>query len=138
MLFLPCIVQIRVLVGDHHQKLPSSVCGFFLSHFCFLELSLYLLQGKRVGKRKHKDNVVSCCNNVFLIRLFQWKFENNSFNEFSALFFWIRQLCLPFISSVLTKRKTQANVRYWALSGFLFHVPCQLQEILASPSASQY
>lgn len=52
LLLLPYIVQIRVLVGDHHQKLPDSLSLFFLSHFCFLELSLNLLQGKRVGKRR--------------------------------------------------------------------------------------
>jgi len=53
LLLLPYIVQIQVLVGDHHQKLPDSLSVFFLSHFCFLELSLHLLQG--IDKRKKTE-----------------------------------------------------------------------------------
>lgn len=49
---LPYIVQIQVVVGDHHQKSPESLSVFFLSHFCFPELSLNLLQEKKRKKER--------------------------------------------------------------------------------------
>lgn len=68
MLLLPYILQIRVLVGDHHRKLPDSLSVFFLSHLCFLGLSLNLLQGKIVGKRENRKTTLS----VGTILFFCW------------------------------------------------------------------
>lgn len=67
MLLLPCIVQIRVLVGDHHQKLPDSLSEFFLSHLCFRELSLNRLQGKKNREEKRKIRQTTSSADTILV-----------------------------------------------------------------------